>query len=145
MQKPLFIPGLSEQAKNYKNFMKYLNVFDIDWNNPRYYFGKQKVIIGFSMGAILACIHAFKGSVDTLVLCSMTPGAESLKGIKVKKVIFIAGAKEKWIIKYFKSHLSKTISKKIKKEIIIVPNEGHRIKGKYAKVLFEVLKKNKII
>ena len=58
--KTIFIPGLSERAKDYHSFSKYMTVYDIDWNVANLPKGKYAIVAGFSLGAILACEYALK-------------------------------------------------------------------------------------
>ena len=55
-KKIVFIPGLGERAKDYKRLSEYMKIYDIDWNRIRLPKGKIDVLIGFSMGADLACV-----------------------------------------------------------------------------------------
>ena len=94
------------------------------------------IIIGFSFGAILACEYTIKHKIKTLILCSLSPGAETLVDIKADNVIFLAGEKEKWVLKNIR-RLSKTL--KCKKSIIIIPKASHKIVGEYQKKLLEII------
>lgn len=134
--KTLFIPGLSEQANNYRSFSNYMKVYDIDWNNIKYPRGKYNTIIGFSWGAIIACIYGMKHPIKTLILCDMTTGVETLKDVKADEVIFIIGEKGKWAIKDTR-RVAKTL--KCKWKMIIVPNGEHKIDKNYQKILFNTL------
>ena len=84
-KKIVFIPGLGERAKHYKNLSNYMKVFDIDWNKIRLPKGKIDTIVGFSMGAALACEYAEDHKINNLVLCSLTPSIDTLEGLKAKK------------------------------------------------------------
>ena len=97
-QKPFMIPGLGEKPSLYKTrkLFKYATIADMDWNTgkfkPQIPLGTD-VGIGFSMGCHMILETAYKRkSLKTLVLCSMTPGVQSLSILKsVERYIFISG------------------------------------------------------
>ena|ERR1700733_11926530 len=133
--KTIFIPGLGERAKQYVTFSKYMKIHDIDWNNIKLPKGTYDTLIGFSIGAILACECTLKHKVKTLILCSMTSGVETLAKIKTDKVTFLVGEKEKWCLTDIK-RVAKTL--KCEWQIIVIPKADHRITGNYRKKLLEV-------
>jgi predicted esterase len=135
-----FIIGLGQKATQYRFFSKYFKIIQPDWNNgsiSKLKLGKPDTLIGFSLGAEIACEHALKNKIKTLILCSMTPGMESLKDVKADKIILLAGEKEKWLIKDAKRVL-KTF--KNKSEIIVIPGADHKIDKKYLKKLLEIVR-----
>ena len=136
-KKIVFIPGLGERAKDYINFPKCIKIHDIDWNKIKLPRGRIDILIGFSMGAALACEYAEDHKVNTLILCSLTPNINTLKGLKAREVIFIIGEKEKWAYKNNR-RLAKTL--RCKWRIIVVPKADHKIVGNYRKKLLEVIK-----
>ncbi len=138
MKKINFIPGLGEKPREYKALSKYLNIVDIDWNKGKMNIGKVDVLVGFSIGAELACDYTLKHKVKTLILCSLTPGSETLVNIKADKVIFLVGGKEKWVLKDLE-RVRKTLE--CKNSVTIVPGVGHRITGQYQKKLLEIVGK----
>ena len=73
MKKINFIPGLGEKPRDYKALSKYFNIVNIDWNNGKTKLGKIDTLIGFSLGGIIAMMHAEKSKVKTLILCSIPP------------------------------------------------------------------------
>lgn len=134
-----FLPGLTEKPKNYRGLSKYFNILDVDWNTGKIKpkIRKTDVLAGFSMGAIYACEYASKHKVKTLILCSLTPGAETLKNVMADNVIFLVGEKEKWVLKEIK-RVKKTI--KAKSRILVIPGVDHKISGDYKKTLINVAK-----
>jgi len=136
-KKIVFIPGLGERAKDYNSLSAHMKVFNIDWNKIRLPRGRIDILVGFSMGAALACEYAEEHKVDTIILCSLTPSIDTLRGLKVKKAFFILGEKEKWAYKN-NARLSKTL--KCRSEIIVIPGAGHKIVGNYRKKLLETLR-----
>lgn len=133
-KKIVFIPGLGERAKDYSRLFKYMKVYDIDWNKIRLPKGKIDVLVGFSMGASLACEYAEKNKIDTVILCSLTPCIDTLGGLRARKIIFIVGEKEKWAHKN-NLRLAKTL--KGKWQMIVVKGAGHKINLEYQKKLLE--------
>ena len=137
-RKPIFFCGLGEHPSSYKTLTKFFNIIPIDWNNIKLPKHNADIAVGFSMGAVLACEHALKHKVKTLILCSMTTGVESLKKIKAGDIIFLIGEKEKWVIRDTK-RLLKTVENRAR--IIIVPRAGHKIDKNYRNILLKVIKR----
>ncbi len=137
-KKIVFIPGLGERAKDYNHLSKYMKVYDVDWNKIRLPRGKIDILIGFSMGAVLACEYAEDHKIDTVILCSLTPCIDTLERLKAKEIIFVVGEKEKWA---YKNNLKLIKTIKCKRRIIIVPKADHRINKDYKKVLLDILEK----
>jgi len=136
-KKVTFLYGLGEKSE-YKPLFKYFRIPKIDWNKStiKPEIGKVDTLIGFSMGAVLACEHAVDSKVKTLILCSMTTGVETIDDVKADRIIFIIGEKEKWVIKDTK-RLVKDL--KCDYEIIIVPKADHWIMGNYKRKLLETV------
>ena len=132
-----FIPGLGEKPKEYKRLSKYLETLDVNWNTGKITppIIQSDTLVGFSMGAILACEYALKHKVGTLILCSLTPMVESLKRVKTDNIIFLAGEKEKWIIKNIE-RVCQTLT--CNKSIVIIPKADHKITSTYQKKLLEI-------
>lgn len=133
-----FIPGLGEKPKEYERLSKYLETLDVDWNTGKItpQIKRCDILIGFSMGAILACEYALKHKVKKLILCSLTPMVESLKEVKVDEVIFMVGSKEKFCLKNIR-RVSKTLKCKI--SVIIIPRADHKIVGEYKNRLLKII------
>lgn len=136
-KKIVFIPGLGERAKDYKALSKYMKVYNIDWNKIRLPKGKIDILIGFSMGAAIACEYAEINNINTLVLCSLTPNIDTLETLRAKKVIFVVGEKEKWAYKN-NLRLGKTL--KCDWDIIVVKGADHKIVGEYRKQILNIIK-----
>ena len=136
MQKINFIPGLGEKPQEYPDLSKYLNIVDIDWNNGEFDIGKVDVLVGFSMGAEMACEYAIHNHLKTLVLCSLSPGAETLEKVNADEVIFLVGEKEKWVLKDIE-RLKPTL--KGLSRIVVIPNAEHKITGDYQNMLIEII------
>ncbi|MEK7116571.1 MAG: hypothetical protein AAB837_00195 [Patescibacteria group bacterium] len=136
-KKIVFIPGLGERARNYDRLSKYMKVYDIDWNKIRLLKGKIDILIGFSMGAALACEYAENHKIDTVILCSLTPCIETLETLKAKEIIFIVGEKEKWA---YKNNLRLTKTLKCKRRIVVVPGADHKIDKNYRNKILEIIR-----
>lgn len=136
-KKIVFIPGLGERARDYEHLSKYMKIYDIDWNKIRLPRGKINILVGFSMGAALACEYAENHKIDTIILCSLTPCIETLETLKAKEIIFIVGEKEKWA---YKNNLRAAKTIKCKWKIVVVPKANHKINKDYKKALLEVIK-----
>lgn len=132
-----FLYGLGER-KEYKNLFKYFNIPKIDWNKCTITPPVRKVetLVGFSLGSILACMHAEKSKVNKLIFCSLTP-MENLNGVKTDEIVFMVGSKEKFCLQNIRRIYKKL---KCKKSIIIIPGADHKIVGNYKKKLLEVVK-----
>lgn len=133
-----FIPGLGEKPWEYKNLSKYLDILDIDWNTGRTKtcIKKTNILSGFSMGAALACEYTLKNKVKNLILCSLTPGEETLKEVNADNVVFLVGEKEKWVLKEIK-RVRKTLL--CKSSIVVIPKADHKIIGKYQEELIKIV------
>lgn len=138
MKNNYFIPGLSDSVKNYR-FLKNIKVLKINWNDikVREEIIKPNILIGFSLGAIVASMISEKKKNKVLILCSPTPD-ENWSKIKTDKLIVIVGEKEKFCIKYAKEAY-KTF--KGEKKFIIIPKADHKITGNYRKKLLEIIKR----
>lgn len=136
--KLIFLHGLGNR-KECEILFPYFNVPQIDWINgslAKLKLGKPKTLVGFSMGAVVACDHALKHKVDHLVLCSPTPCIETLKDIKTKKVTFIVGEKEAWV---YEQAMRIAHTLKCPWDMVIVPETGHKINIKYLNAILEVI------
>lgn len=130
-----FIIGLGQKASEYRHLSKYFNIIRPDWNNgslAKLKLGKPEILVGFSMGAVVAVDHALKHRVKHLILCSLTPGVETLKGIKADRIDFIIGDREDWV-----EEDALRLTKTLKKDwnITYVPNTGHKVTSKYLQEL----------
>ena len=130
-----FFPGLGEKPSEYPELSQHMTIIDIDWNTGTYkpVITKADTVVAFSMGIFLA------EYIDSnhLILCSPTPGIESLEKIKTKKVTFIIGDKEKWV-QQEAERVAKTLP--CPYVFIIIPEEDHKITENYRKILLETLK-----
>lgn len=134
-----FLPGLGALPKKEKKALsKAFDLRTIDWNKgtitPLLY--KETILGGFSMGAVEACEYALKHKVDTLVLCSLTPGIESLTAIKANRVLFFVGEKETWV-KSEVMRLTKTL--KCEWQVITIPTCDHQMNKKYIGLVLDVV------
>ena len=134
------IIGLGQKASEYRSLSKYLEVVQPDWNNgslSKMKLGKPEVLVGFSLGCMIATMHAEKYKTKTLILCSPTPD-ETLKNVKADKVVFIVGEKESFVLENVKRM---AVSLKCKWSIVIAEKSGHKIDKNYQKILINILQK----
>lgn len=131
MKKTQFIIGLGQKASEYELLSKCLKIIQPDWNNSRVKINKCDTLIGFSLGCMLATMYAEKHNIKHLILCSPTPD-ETLKNVKAKKITFIVGDTEKWVIQNIYR-----VAKELKCSWFIfkVSNTGHKINKQYKKIL----------
>lgn len=121
---------------------KSFDVREINWNKgtitPPLY--KETILAGFSMGAVRACEYATKHKVDTLVLCSMTPGIESLRAVKAKQIVFVVGGKEDWVRRDM-IRLSDQLTKdrQCSWDFHIIPKCDHRMNKAYIKRVLDIV------
>ncbi len=136
MKKIPLIQGFGEYAFYKKKLGKYFDVRRVNWNTSTITppLKGEKILAGFSMGAIEACEYARKHVVDTLILCSMTPGTETLKGIKARSVQFIVGEKEKWVLHDI-LRVAKTLS--VPWGVSTIKNCGHEMTREYIKKVLD--------
>jgi predicted Zn-ribbon and HTH transcriptional regulator len=129
---------LGEKPNEYKNLFKYFTVIDVDWNTGKYLpkVDKPDILVSFSMGVDFLIYYSLKKSVDKLIICSPTPGTETLSGLKVNEIIFLVGEKEKWVLEDL-NRLVKTI--KCSYKIIVIKDADHKIKGLYLKTLISLI------
>ncbi len=138
INKPKIIIGLGQKATEYRSLSKYLDIVQVDWNNgslAKMKLGNPDILVGFSLGCVVATMHAEKHKVKNLILCSPTPD-ETLERVKTDYATFIVGEKETWLRKETR-RVAKTL--KCPAKIIIVPGSDHKIDSKYQKALLEVL------
>jgi len=138
-KQPPFIVGLGQKTTQYRSLSKYFDIIEPDWNNgslSKLKLGRPKIVAGFSLGCMIATMHAEKHKVKTLILCSPTPD-ETLKNVKADHVVFLVGEKEKWVHKEIK-RIIKTVKKGTAK-IIVIPNADHKINDTYLMEIRKVL------
>jgi len=132
------IIGLGQKASEYRSLSKYMEIVQPDWNNgslSKMKLGKQNILVGFSLGCMIATMYAEKSKLETLVLCSPSP-EETLEKVIAEKVIFIIGEKEKYIQDNVK-RMRYTL--KCPSKVIIVPCSGHKIDKKYQEILLTMV------
>lgn len=133
--KPTFLYGMG----TYKP-LKGFTVPHIDWNTGRITpkLHKPEVLVGFSMGAVLACEYAIMQKVDHLILCSITTGIETLKKVKANKVTFLVGEKEEWVYKDI-MRIMNTLPNECIVDVHVIPGEDHKITEKYRKKIISLV------
>lgn len=159
MKNIYIIPGWQESSK-YKIYQTLAMLakkkgydvlfYDVDWNKPlsKQIFSVQEnsVIIGFSLGAVLAHLIAQKYKCRKLILASMTP-PHSFKDMKLKNELinllgqsFIEDISKKLHSKHYA--LNQVIiygDREGEQGDVIVPHTGHRLNRRYNKEIINLL------
>lgn len=126
------IPGLGDKKYNLPKYVKYLNLsIDDVLNLPK--LPKDSVLIGFSVGAIVAYLIALKNPVKKLVLCSPSPVITRYRTPKAK-IYVLSGKKEISVMRNY----AKKIASKLNAEFVEV-NSGHKITKPYKEKILQVL------
>lgn len=133
--KHIFLHGLGDR-KEYSKLLPYFSIPKIDWNKSviKPPIKKPQTIFAHSLGCMLAIMHAEKHKVKTLVLCSPTPGEETLSKVKADTIIFIVGENEHWVRTDI-SRLSQTFTGNIIS--VVIPNTKHTITNRYLKTILQ--------
>ncbi|MEK7203839.1 MAG: hypothetical protein AAB627_02040 [Patescibacteria group bacterium] len=85
------IPGLGHKKYNFPKYIKYLNLsIDDVFNLPK--LPKDSVLIGFSIGAVIAYLISLRSPVKKLILCSPSPIIVKYK--KPKGEIYVLSGKK---------------------------------------------------
>lgn len=137
-----FIPGAGDTKKDYKPFLtafkkqkiQFLDLsLDDIYNLPT--FSKDDVLIGHSVGAVLAYLIAIKQPIKHLILCSPSPLIVKITKPRAKKVTLLLGADEDDLMQW----RGKVLSKKWGVRMISVA-AGHDINAPhYIKAVAELL------
>ena len=132
-----FLYGLG-QRKEYRHLFKYFTVPKIDWNKgtitPK--IGKVDTLIGFSMGCMLAIMHAEKYKVKHLILCSPSPGEESLSKVRASRITFLVGEKETYVLQDL-LRISNSTNALV--DLVVIKNGTHNINNGYLNKLLELI------
>jgi predicted esterase len=124
-----FIPGAGDTKKDYKPFLtalkkqkvQFLDLsLDDIYNLPT--FSEDDVLIGHSVGAVLAYLIAIKQPLKHLILCSPSPLIVKVQKTHAKKIDLLLGIDEDELMQW----RGKVLSKKWDIEMISVA-AGHNI------------------
>jgi pimeloyl-ACP methyl ester carboxylesterase len=160
MKKIIYIiPGWKESSK-YKIYQSlaalakekgYNAIFyEIDWNkllsSQIFPVQKNAIILGFSLGAILAHLIAQKHECRKLILASMTP-PHSFENKKIKNELadllsqtFVEDISKKLRTKHCaRNQVIVYGDREEEPGDIIIPRTGHRLNARYIKMLVELL------
>jgi predicted esterase len=117
-----FINGLGQKVK--LNGFKVLDVsIDDIWNLPR--IPDDSVLVGFSIGAIIAYLIALRQPLKQLILCSPSPIIEKYKIPKCKISIIVGSNEESYMIKN-----ANLLAKRLDAKFYKIPAR-HRLTKKY--------------
>ena len=117
------IPGLGEKKYNLPKEVQYLHLsMDDVFNLPK--IPSDSILIGFSVGAILAYFLALKNPVKRLILCSPSPVI--LSPIKIEGEVYVlSGKKESPHMRKYAKKLAKKVGK------FIEVDAGHKLDKRY--------------
>ncbi len=120
------IPGLGEKKYKLPKYVYYLHLtIDDVFNLPK--LPKDSVLIGFSIGAVLAYLIAYKSPIKKLILCSPPPIVQRYKQPK-GHIFVLNGNREHTHMKKY----AKQMAKKLRAEYLEVKGD-HHLKGNYLK------------
>ncbi|MBI2003616.1 MAG: alpha/beta hydrolase [Parcubacteria group bacterium] len=125
------IPGLGEKKHNLPKYIKYLRLsIDDVLNLPK--LPKDSVLVGFSIGAIIAYLIALKHPVKKLILCSPSPIIVKYKKPK-GEIYVLSGNKEMTQMKRY----AKTLARKLGGTFVKV-NSSHKLTKTYIKTILKI-------
>ena len=128
------IPGLGDKKYNLPKYIKYLRLsIDDVLNLPK--LPKDSVLIGFSVGAIIAYLISLKYPVKKLILCSPSPIIVKYKRPK-GEIYVLSGNKETAQMKRY----AQTLAKKLGGTFVKV-NSRHKLTDGYIRAILKNLKK----
>lgn len=129
------IPGLGDKKYNLLKHIKYLHLsIDDVLDLPK--LPKDSVLIGFSVGAVIAYLISLKSPVKKLILCSPSPVILKYKKPK-GKIYVLSGNKESAHMKKYANNLANRLN-----GALIKVNSGHKMTRVYIKVMLEIALKN---
>ena len=128
------IPGLGEKKYNLPKHIKYLYLsIDDVLKLPK--LPKDSVLIGFSVGAIIAYLISLRSPVKKLILCSPSPIIVRYKKPK-GEIYVLSGNKEMAKMQKY----ARTLAKKLGGTLIKV-NSRHKLTNTYIRDVLNVLNK----
>lgn len=126
------IPGLGSKKYNFPKYIKYLRLsIDDVLNLPK--LPNDSVLIGFSVGAIIAYLIALKHPVKKLILCSPSPIIVKYKRPK-GEICILSGSKEMAQMQKYAHVLARRL-----KATFIKVNSGHRLTDTYIKAILKII------
>lgn len=132
MKKIFIIPGLGETEYDLQPNIKYLHLsIDDVFNLP--HLPKDSILIGFSIGAIIAYFISLKQPLDKLILCSPSPIITKYRKPKAQTTILV-GKNESFTMKKYAAKFASKISAKF-----VQTNAGHKLTNGYIKSLLNEL------
>lgn len=125
------IPGLGDKKYNLPKYVKYLRLsIDDVFNLPK--LPKDSVLIGFSVGAIIAYLISLMYPVKKLILCSPSPIIVRYKKPK-GEIYVLSGSKETVQMQKY----AHTLAKELRGTLIKV-NSRHKLTDAYKKALLKI-------
>ena len=132
MKRVYVIPGLGEKKYNLPKYIKYLHLsIDDILNLPK--LPKDSVLIGFSVGAMIAYLIALNHPVKRLILCSPSPIIVKYKKPK-GEIYVLSGIKETVQMKKYARMLAKKLNGTFKKV-----NARHKLTDGYIRAILKII------
>ncbi|MDP2647741.1 MAG: alpha/beta hydrolase [Candidatus Yanofskybacteria bacterium] len=125
------VPGLGNKRYNLPKNIKYLRLsIDDVLNLPK--LPKDSVLIGFSIGAVIAYLIALKYPVKKLILCSPSPIIVKYKRPKAQ-IYILSGNKETPQMQKYAAGLTRKL-----KGTLVKVSSGHKLSRAYIKAIVNV-------
>ena len=132
MKRVYIIPGLGHKKYDLPKYIKYLYLsIDDVLNLPK--LPNDSVLIGFSVGAVIAYLISLKYPVKKLILCSPSPIIVKYKKPK-GEIYVLSGDKETVQMQKY----AKTLAKKLGGTFVKV-NSRHKLTDIYAKAILKII------
>lgn len=126
------VPGLGEKKYNISRRVKYLHLsIDDVFSLPK--LSRDSVLIGFSIGAIIAYLISLKSSVKKLILCSPSPIIVKYRKPK-GEVYVLSGDKETVQMKKYAQVLVKKLG-----GTFVKVNAHHKLTDIYIKAILKII------
>ena len=126
------IPGLGDKKYNFPKYVKYLRLsIDDVLSLPK--LPKDSVLIGFSVGAVIAYLLSLKSPVKKLILCSPSPIIMKYKKPK-GEIYVLSGDKETVQMQKY----AKTSAKKLGGTFVKV-NSRHKLTDGYIRAILKII------
>ena len=126
------IPGLGDKRYNLPKYVKYLYLsIDDVLHLPK--LPKDSVLIGFSIGAVIAYLLALKHPVKKLILCSPSPIIVKYKKPKAE-IYILSGDKEMPQMQKYALGLAKKM-----KGTLVRVSSRHKLTAAYSKAIVNII------
>lgn len=125
------IPGLGDKKYNFPKYVKYLHLsIDDVFNLPK--LPRDSILVGFSIGAVIAYLISLKYPVKKLILCSPSPIIVKYKRPK-GEIYVLSGNKETIQMQKYARALAKKL-----RGIFVKVNSRHKLTDAYIKAILKI-------